>query len=308
MGDALDWEPEWFRPPIGDRGLIYPDGAEHFTGLTYALIPGFRSLLLDVHTPMESESAPVVLWIHGGAYMWNDRNIDIAERPPGALFQAVVDHGLAIASLEYRHSLEAPFPAQLHDVKAALRYLRHFARELHVDGDRIGVWGDSAGGHLAALAGLTGDRSEWDGDVGVTGERTDVAAVVDWYGPMDAREPGGVHLAFPEEFLVGSFTDVLRELPLEVLARDSPLGGDALRAMSPIVHVRSDAPPFLVMHGTEDSVVPVSQSDTFVAAMRAAGAEVEYHRVVGAEHTFVGVDPLPLVEDTAAWLATRLRA
>ncbi|HEY6686825.1 MAG TPA: alpha/beta hydrolase, partial [Propionibacteriaceae bacterium] len=99
------------------------------------------------------------------------------------LFEESVAAGLAVATIDYRHALEAHFPAQLHDAKAAIRYLRAHAGALGLDTTKIGVWGESAGGHLAALVGLTGEHAELEGAIGVLRQSSAVDVVVDWYGP-----------------------------------------------------------------------------------------------------------------------------
>ena len=104
---------------------------------------------------------------------------------PNQLFDALLAAGLAVATIDYRHALEAPFPAQLHDAKAAVRYLRAHADELGISTERIGVMGESAGGHLAALVGLTAHRADLEGTHGVVGPSSAVDVVVDWYGPAD---------------------------------------------------------------------------------------------------------------------------
>lgn len=124
-------------------------------GLTYATVPGFRPLLLDLHRPADPAPAPVVVWIHGGGFQSGDRRYLPDTLEPGSLFAAATSAGLAVATIDYRLSGEAHFPAQLADVSAALDYLRCHTVELGLDGERIAIWGESAGGTLAALAALT---------------------------------------------------------------------------------------------------------------------------------------------------------
>ena len=135
-----------------------------FSDLEYARV-GEKSLLLDLYLPPEGESPwPVIVWIHGGAWRTGNR------ADPPALF--LVERGYAVASISYRLSREAIFPAQIHDCKAAIRWLRARAGEYDLDPARIGVWGASAGGHLAALLGTSGGVERLEGTVGVQGHAT----------------------------------------------------------------------------------------------------------------------------------------
>ena len=147
----------------------HPVRADIHPALTYAMPDGYRPLQLDLYVPAErSGPVPCVIWIHGGAWLFGTRQTTPDYWPAGFLFQSAIDAGLAVASIDYRHSREAPFPAQLHDAKAAIRYLRRFAGELGLDPERFGVWGESAGGHLAALVALIDDPA-FEGSDGVVG-------------------------------------------------------------------------------------------------------------------------------------------
>lgn len=297
--------PPYIRPVGGERP-IPPRGARSLEGLTYSMIPGYRPLLLDVHIPEHVERPPVVLWIHGGAWLMGDRRLPPVMWPAGILFQKIVDAGMAVAALDYRHSREAPFPAQLHDAKAALRYLRRFEGDLGIDASRVVAWGESAGAHLAALVGLTGGRPEWEGEDGVRGEDTTVSAVVDWYGVHDGERLDLRALPVDPATVPPSHAETLAQEPLLVLTAGSALGAEALRLSSPVAHVRADAPPFLVMHGEQDGLVPIAQSEYFVDAMSAVGAAVEFRRIAGADHVWQGVDPLPLMDDAIDWIGEKL--
>lgn len=303
-----EWPPPPYIRPVGGERPVRPRGARSFEGLTYSMIPGYRPLLLDVHVPERIERPPVVLWIHGGAWLMGDRRLPPVMWPAGTLFQKIVDAGFAVATLDYRHSKEAPFPAQLHDAKAALRYLRRFAVDLGIDADRVVVWGESAGAHLAALVGLTGGQAEWDGDEGVRTGDTRVTAVVDWYGVHDAENLELRSLPVDTELIPPSHAETLSREPLLTLTDGSAYGADALRLCSPISHVRGDAPPFLLMHGEQDGLVPIVQSEVFAEALQRAGGDVEFRRVPGADHVFLGSDPLPLMDEAIDWISARLAA
>jgi acetyl esterase/lipase len=257
-------------------------------GVTYAELPGFRPLLLDLHLPADAgpgpgaaRPVPVVVWIHGGAFLSGDRRYLPDTLPPGSVFEALTAAGMAVATVDYRLSGEALFPAQLDDVRAALAFLRANSERWGLDPERIGVWGESAGGLLAALAAL--------GAGGPTG----VAAAALWYSVTDlvVLDGGPDH---PASLLIGGTP---RELP------------DAARAASPTTHVSFDAPPFLLLHGVDDGSMPYAQSELLHRRLLAAGASATLVPVAGADHVFAGhPEPLRLVEQTVAWLASVLAA
>ncbi|MFD0355384.1 alpha/beta hydrolase fold domain-containing protein [Streptomyces sp. NPDC127110] len=314
------WPPPPFRAPAPPS--VTEDGVRRFDGVTYATRPGYRPRLLDVQVPATARGpVPAVVWIHGGGWLEGDRRYPPPTVPAALLHGAVLAAGLALVSIDYRHSLEAPFPAQLHDVKAAIRYVRKFAGAFGVDPDRIAVWGESAGGHLAALAGLTGPRTPGaaalEGTEGVGAGDTSVRAVVDWYGVSDLAAlhehpmppmPPGVEYPDPTPALLGA-TSAARP--------------GAARAPTPVTYARHAAegadraagagatgvPPFLLVHGTRDGLVPYSQSEALDAALREAGGECVLEPVEGADHIFLGVpDVAPIVTRSVAFLARRLDA
>src|SRR6478736_9837153 len=172
-----------YRPLV--EPMVRADGSRLFGGISYGLVSGYRPLQLDVWVPAASTTPPLVVWIHGGAWLSGDRRYLPETLRPNQLFDALLAAGLAVASVDYRHAREAPFPAQLHDVKAALRYLRAHAGALGIDVTRVGAWGESAGGHLAALLALTAARTDLEGELGMIGPSSAVDAVVDWYGVAD---------------------------------------------------------------------------------------------------------------------------
>jgi acetyl esterase/lipase len=249
-----------------------------------------RSLFLDLHPPGGSDPSPVVIWLHPGAWREGSRR----DAPPLDLLA----HGFAVAPIDYRLSHEAHFPAQLHDVKTAIRWLRAHAADLGVDGGRIGVFGASAGGHLAALAGLTGNRPDLD-PPGASAHACAVQAVCDWYGPTaflsmndQAGEGGRIdHDApdSPESELIGG---PIRTLP------------DGVAAASPLTYVHPEAPPFLIMHGDRDAVVAPGQSRLLHEALEAAGVQTTLKIVPGAGHA-LGNEHL---ETVARFFAAHLKA
>lgn len=288
----------YLAPPPAHRR---PDGSRHFVGVTYAAPIGYRPLQLDVWVP-NTPAPPVVVWVHGGGFQFGDRR----HMPPGLrldqAFQELVDAGLAVATIDYRLAREAPFPAQLHDAKAAIRYVRAHAGVLGVDSEAVGIWGESAGGHLAALVGLTAGRPDLEGSLGVVGPSSAVDVVADWYGVSDIPSlppptpPPGVTL--PPE---------LREPPIDVLL--AGVDDATRRDASPTTHVHAAAPPFLLVHGTADPVVPYTQSEVLAAALTAVGAPVELIPIAGASHVFGGcADIDEIVRLSVNYLAAALLA
>ena len=269
--------------------------------VVYASPAGFRPLLLDLYLPA-ARPCPVVVWIHGGAFLMGDRRLLPPLLQRADLFRRLPAEGIAVASIDYRLSSEAVFPAQLHDVKAAIRWVRARGPEIGIDPDRIGVWGESAGGHLAAMATLTSNIAELEGSIGLTGGSSAVAAGVDWYGPtdfaaMDDDAPPDSAMthddpASPESLLIGA--PVTERADLVALA-------------NPCAYARRDVPPLLVQHGRRDRLVPFGQSVRLVEALRAHGADVTFLPVDGADHVFDGTaDEASILRATFDYLRLRL--
>jgi len=209
---------------------------------------------LDLYLPAEGEGPfPLVVWIHGGGWQNGDENV-----APGGFQKRVLDAGFALASVHYRLTDEASFPAQIHDVKTSIRWLRKNAKEFHLRRKWVGVWGSSAGAHLAALlATSAGVEALEGGHLGSQGYSSRVQAVVDWYGPTDLVGAVGdmEGLGCPLDLYVGP------ESPLEkFLGGPHEMRLDIAREASPVTYVSKDDPPFLIQHGTADCVVPLAQS------------------------------------------------
>lgn len=205
------------------------------------------------------------MWIHGGGWTEGSRIWLPDSIAPFGLHDKLLARGYAVADVDYRLALEAPYPAQLIDVQAAIRWLRVYAEQLELDPARFATLGESAGGHLAAMAGLT------SGSVGA-GD-TAIQAVVDWYGAsdLDAFDSDDPHTA-PAQLLGGAISG----------------RRDFARWASPLYRVPADAPPFLLMHGVDDVTVPYEQSVRMAEALRAQGVRADLYRVDGAGHCFVG--------------------
>lgn len=239
-------------------------------------------LRLDLHLPEGVPGPrPVIVWLPGGGWQRAARGMG---PHLGRLF---AQRGYAMADVEYRSSRTAIWPAQLHDVKAAVRYLRSVAQGRGLDAERIGVWGSSAGGHLAALLGLTGGDPVWEGKGGHAAHSSEVRAVVDGYGPADLphmdtdRLPGGVvndiDPSSPPWGLLGGPTKDRLALASQA---------------SPVSHVSGPAAPFLILHGDADLLVGPRQSERLFDALHDAGSEATLVSVHGAGHGFFNTDAL----------------
>ncbi|GAA5037265.1 alpha/beta hydrolase [Thermocatellispora tengchongensis] len=279
-------------------------GTRVLAGVPYAAIPGVRPLELDLVLPPEGGGpAPVVVFLHGGGWRTGSRHSPgpaYAGADPTP-FERVAQAGIAVASADYRLSGEAVWPAQAHDVKAAVRWLRARAPELGLDPERIAAWGESAGGHLAAVLGLTPDDPALEGAVGVTGPSSAVRAVAAWYAPCDLRTVAAETGAGPMD--PGS-----REAGL--LGTPVPAAPEAAAQASPITHVSPAAPPFLLLHGRDDRAIACAQSERLRDALRDAGADVRLHVYDGADHMWHGAPDAAYdaLERTIAFLRERLGA
>jgi acetyl esterase/lipase len=236
-----------------------PEGVRALRDLQYVR-GGHERNRLDLYLPEKATGPlPVIVWVHGGGWTSGDKS-----HCPAIHFAT---KGFAIASINYRFSQHAIFPAQIYDCKAAVRWLRANAEKYGLDPKHIGAWGGSAGGQLVMLLGTTAGVKELEGPGGNADQSSSVQAVVDWFGPSDFLTLG------PKD------------------TRTKLLGGDALQnkqmavKASPITYVSSKASPFLIMHGDQDHVVQLSQSETFARALKDAGVEATLVVVQGAGHS-----------------------
>lgn len=234
-----------------------------------------QSLKLDLYRPGSFQgSLPIVVFIHGGGWKSGDK----ANAMPAVL----AGYGYAVASINYRLSPQAPFPAQIQDCKAAVRWLRANAGTYRLDPSRVGVWGSSAGGHLAALVALAPDKPEWE--VGEhLNQSSRVQAACDFFGPTDFTDLQGgpraeERLSTVRELVGGKIKDKL----------------ELVRSASPLFYVTPSAPPFFIAHGVDDDLVPISQSRKLHAALRRAQVPAELLEVSKARHGFAqGCAPGP---------------
>jgi acetyl esterase/lipase len=241
--------------------------ARSHVDIVYAHVDG-HALALDLHLPPQVQRPPLVVYLHGGAWRAGDK----AQYP-----QFLVARGYAVASVNFRSSNDARFPANVHDIKAAIRYLRARAHDYGYRADRIAVAGSSTGGHLAALVGTTNGLAELEGSVGGHLDQSSaVQAIISWFGAsnlttiLSQSTPFGLNLREP----------ALRQL-LGALPDEAPA---LAQQASPVRHVGPGDPPALLLHGSQDPQMPVDQLLELEAAYRRAGLAVEALIVEGAQH------------------------
>jgi acetyl esterase/lipase len=260
--------------------------AEIQRDLVYKRING-RALGLDLYSPSKpSGPLPVIIWLHGGGWSKGGKE---GHSPAVTL----VDDGYAVASVDYRLTGVAPFPAQIEDCKAAVRWLRAHASKYNLDPDRIGVWGFSAGGHLAALLGTSGGVKELEGNGDNMSYSSRVQAVCVVSGPgdllqlyRDATGPSGAEMN-PK---VKPALEALIGVPVEENKTKA-------MAASPISYVSKDDPPFLIIQGENDVTVPVSLTQSFFAALEAAGVDATLEIDTGRGHGVGGPKFEPMIKE-----------
>lgn len=255
-----------------------PEGVKVERDLEYARV-GDKVLRLDIYRPeSERQALPLIIWIHGGGWRAGSK-----ENSPVIPLSG---RGFVVASINYRLTNVASFPAQIEDCRAAIRWLRANASKYGIDPKRVGVWGASAGGHLVALLGTSGDVDQWDTVGGDRDQSARVQAVCDYYGPV--------------EFLLGTY-------PANDRGAASPvgrlLGGpvderkDVARQASPLTYINADDPPVLIVHGDLDKTVSIKQAEMFEEALKKAGVDVTFVTVKNGGHGFRGwsdqTDPKP---------------
>ncbi|QTJ70441.1 alpha/beta hydrolase (plasmid) [Rhodococcus sp. ZPP] len=263
--------------------------------IEYAAVSG-GSLTLDIYRPESCGTAPTVLYLHGGGWEGGDKNDDAGKR-----LKPLAEMGVAVTSANYRLAPHIHYPTQVHDVKAAVRWLRARGSNYGLQTERLGIWGASAGGYLATIVGLTADNHALEGTVGPHGNHSSaVQAVVNWFSPTD-------------------LLDSTRRTPLETRILNRPPAVSALfcrsdfadhdaevRSASPLENIHAAAPPFLIAHGNLDRIVPESDSHDLFKALARHRIDATYCMIGGAGHEDPRFDAGPNLAITAAWLKAQL--
>jgi acetyl esterase/lipase len=252
--------------------------------IEYARV-GEQSLKLDLHIPQGKPRSPFIVWVHGGAWRSGSKT--------GMPLAKLVEEGFAVASVDYRLSTQAKFPAQIYDVKAAIRFLRGHGSEWSLPLQEIVIAGDSAGGHLAALVGVSNGHLELEGEVGHDRtQSSDVQGTISFYGAanlttiLKQSTPHGLSVRVPAlDLLLGGQPDDLPALA---------------RLASPVFHVDRNDPPLLLLHGDQDPQMPINQSHELCGAYKKVNAPVQFEVVHGAAHggaAFYDAERLGIVKD-----------
>ena len=241
--------------------------ASDLKDIVYATVDG-KPLALDIHLPAGVNQPPLLVWVHGGAWTTGNKT---------AYPTFLVEQGFAVASLDFRSSNDAKFPANVHDIKAGIRFLRAKAKEYGYRADKIGIVGASSGGHLAALVGVTGGNKELEGSEGdFPNESSRVQAIVSYFGASDLTTilpqstPAGLAVRAPAlERLFGAPPEQAPELA---------------RLASPVFHVDREDPPAFLLHGDQDLQMPVNQALEMKWAYENVGRSMDMLILHGVDH------------------------
>jgi acetyl esterase/lipase len=246
------------RPPL-------PEGTTVHRDLAYG--PHERNTL-DLYLPKSDKPLPLVVWIHGGGWERGSKN----NTGPS---MDLLKEGYAVASVNYRLSQHAVFPAQIEDCKGAIRWLRKNAGKYNFDPDHVGAWGMSAGGHLVALLGTTDDTNfaPSDDNKNISSK---VQAVCDWFGPADFLHWGTVTASDPLAQNPSALSRLLGGLIPDKM--------DLAKQASPVTYVGKSNAPFLIYHGDHDFLVPLQQSEELNDLLKKAGVESTLHVVKNGSH------------------------
>jgi acetyl esterase/lipase len=235
--------------------------------VVYATVEG-RELALDLHWPAGATEPPLLVWVHGGRWSSGTK----AQVPP-----VFVENGFAVASLDFRQSTDARFPAQLHDIKAAIRFLRANAHQFGFRSDRIAIGGYSSGGHLAALVGVTNGHPALEGSVGAhVGESSAVHAILSYAGASNLTTILSQSTPFGLEVREPSLAQLLGAPPDRV--------GELATLASPTSHVDAGDPPLFLVHGDQDVQMPINQAHELEGAYEKHGLDAHLEVVHGGGH------------------------
>jgi acetyl esterase/lipase len=280
-------------PPSPSILSASPVSSTVWQNITYGIV-GNAELKLDIYYPTDGSPGPwpLVVDVHGGGWEKGDKSA-VAN---SIVLPPLRSAGLAVASVNYRLAPNYQFPAQIEDVKCAVRFLSANAPQLRIDPSRIGAWGQSAGGHLVSLLGLTNETAGWD--LGAyPGYSSSVVAVADWFGPENLTDIG--------------FNNIHRTLFSQVFGVSISAGNISsyalakLRTASPINYVTIKSPPFVIFQGVEDVVVPENQSLELFHQLRAKNVTASLVLVQNAGHGFVPTPPSAQINPSIQQIANQ---
>jgi acetyl esterase/lipase len=247
---------------------------------------------LDLYVPKSTTPLPLVIWIHGGGW-------EHGSKDGGGPSLDLLRKGFAVASINYRLSQQAVFPAQIDDCKAAVRWLRANAKDFNLDPDHFGAWGASAGGHLVALLGTTDDTAFPTRDCAKKASSS-VQAVCDWFGPTDFLHWGDLTVDSP-----------LANRPSQIsklFGGTVPEKQDLARKASPVTYVSKTCAPFLIFHGDKDPLVPLQQSEELNDALKKAGVDSTLHVIKGGVHGGLGFNAPEVLQEEETFFTKYLKA
>jgi acetyl esterase/lipase len=269
------------QPELADhfpvQPVVFAKGVKAYRDVIYQQLPGYIPQVVDVYVPATKGPHPLVMYIHGGGWTGGHTRHSGALANFPAVLAALAAEGFTVASLEYRLSAEAKFPAQLQDAKAALRFLGDHAAQYRIDPARVGLWGGSAGGHLTALTALTCHDTALDP---AAAKDLCASAAVTWYGVFDFAA------------LAAGRGDGIDNAAERLMGCNGRCGAEVYALASPVSYIDAKDPPFLLIHGADDKVVPIAQSRLGEARLRAAGVPVETIYISGVDHSFIGSTPV----------------
>ncbi|GET36795.1 alpha/beta hydrolase [Microseira wollei] len=260
---------------------------------SYETKQGKQKLLLDLFVPEEksSQPLPVLIYIHGGGWVAGSKDLCLKNIQKRQGMQKFMGRGYALACINYRFSDRALFPAQIQDVKTAVRWLKQNADRYNLNQDKIGAWGESAGGHLSALLATSAGVKELEGNPKNPQFSSRIQAVVNFYGPTDFTK---VPPAFEQPYTPALEKYKQRPWYHYTKVTNRLLGGAVSKKLklatlaNPITHIDTQDPPFLIAHGALDDIVPLSQSELLVKALQAKGVEVTFIQEPKRGHYFGG--------------------
>ena len=278
----------------------YPGGVTGILDIPYNVVRGFRPVQLDLYYVPDNHAAkPAVIWVHGGAFSGGNSRMSISSFGPfDKVLAQLAARGYVVVGANYRLSGEATFPTAVLDIKTAVQWLRANASKYDIDPDRIVLWGESAGAYLAVEAGITCGVKELEANGPNAKQSSCVQAVIDWYGPIDfpniasqkassstqAQGPGGMPPMGAPPMMPGGKTPEVTFLGCDYSACDPSL----LQRANPINFISASTPPFLIMHGDSDVMVPWKQSQELYDALKAKGVPAQFKLIPGLNHVFGG--------------------